>query len=276
MPRTGRRAGVRLSVPFAPKGISPLMRIVATFRALATAACAILTAGVVVATAVPAAADPPELHFESVCGAVVFSWDTATIGDDDSWATTVVRGTVVIEEFVMRARGDRDYGAADGDVFAVRRAGLPERTFVHEAPKPCTGSPALTVTAASDCSALHLTFTNGGTAPVSGLQLLADRDAPRDLAAIEPGEDVQSIDLPDGLPFMIRGPGVTGGWVTWFIGAHTRPGGCAVPSTASPAPGGGLPVTGPDAKSLWTAGALLAGAGVLLLLVSRRRHTRAR
>jgi hypothetical protein len=252
------------------------MRIVATFRGLATAASALLIAGVVVATAAPAAADPPELRFESLCGAVAFSWDTGTIGDEDTWATTVLRGTVVIEEFVMRSRGDRDYGATDGDVFEIRRAGLPERTFVHEAPKTCTDAPALTVTAASDCSALQLTFNNGGAAPVTGLQLLAGGDAPRDLAAVEPGEHVQSIDLPDGLPFLIRGPGVTGGWLTWFIGAHAKPSGCAVPSSPSGAPGGNLPVTGVDAASLWTAGVLLAGAGVLLVLVSRRRRAQAR
>lgn len=253
------------------------MRTIATFRTMAaSAASAFLIAGVIFGTATPATADPPELRFESFCGAVVFSWDTGTIGSADSWATTVLRGTVVIEEFVMRARGNREFGAIDGDVFEIRREGLPEQTFVHEAPDGCTTAPQLTVTAANDCSALQLNFTNGGTTPVTGLQLLADGEAPHDLASIEPGEHTQSIDLADGVPFMIRGPRVTGGWLTWFIGAYDKPDSCAGPSSPSaPAssPGGNLPVTGVDAKSIWIAGALLAGAGVVLLLTSRRRRS---
>ncbi|WP_144120860.1 LPXTG cell wall anchor domain-containing protein [Catellatospora sichuanensis] len=237
---------------------------------------ALVVAAAVVGSAAPASADPPELSFVNLCGSVSLTWDTGTIGDTEDWATTVLRGSVLVEQFRMPSRGDREYGAIDGDVFEIRREGLPPRSFVHEAPEGCDSAPRLSVVASSDCTGLQLSFTNTGTTAVAGVQLLAGSPVPQDLAPIGVGSHTLTFSLADGTPFYVRGPGAGGGWLTWIVGAYDKPAACSTrtptPAASASPPGGTLPVTGTAAGPVWGAGALLVAAGVVFLLVSRRRR----
>ncbi|MCX4390062.1 LPXTG cell wall anchor domain-containing protein [Micromonospora peucetia] len=195
-------------------------------RMLAAAAALLLTGGVVVGLAAPAAADPPEVRLLNLCGAVDFTWSTGTIGGDESWPTTVLRNGAVIDEFVMRDRGGATYVAGDGDIFEIRREGLPERTYAHRVPDGCTGAPELTATAKDECFSLVLTFVNGGDTPVTGLQMLLPGSAPRELDPVGPGSIAQFFDLADGDPFQVRGPVPGGGWATLLSGRYHQPERC--------------------------------------------------
>jgi LPXTG-motif cell wall-anchored protein len=192
----------------------------------AVAGSLLLAGGLVAATAGPAAADPPELTLVNRCGAVEFSWDTGTIGGDERWPTTVLRNGTVIDEFAMGSRGDATYGALDGDSFEIRREGLPERGFAHEAPDGCAGVPALTVTAADECFSLRLTFANAADTPATGLQVLVPGDAPREVDPVGFGSLDLHLGLRTGDPFQVRGPVPGGGWATWLTGRYNQPARC--------------------------------------------------
>jgi LPXTG-motif cell wall-anchored protein len=239
-----------------------------------TVISAFVIAGAALGTATPAFADPPELIFQNLCGSVSLTWDTGTIGDPASWDTTVLRTSVIIERFSMPSRGDREFGALDGDIFEVRRDGLPTRSFVHETPDTCKNEPRLAVTASSDCTGLQLSFTNSGAAALSGLQLMAASPVPQDLPPIGVGTQTVSFPLANGTPFHLRGPGATSGWLTWLTGTHTTPETCSTPPPVTPGgpSGGTLPVTGATAAPFLGAGALLVASGLVFLLISRRRR----
>lgn len=263
-------------------------------RLLGSAVGTLLATGVLVlGVAAPASADPPEVRFEDRCGAVAFTWDTGTIGSDETWATTVLRGDVVVEEFDMRSRGDRVYAARDGDIFEMRREGLHPASFVHRAPDGCAGGPALTVTATSECSSLLLAFTNTGDTPVTGLQVLLTGVGARDVPPLDPGSVDLRYTLADGAGFYVRGPLAGGGWADWLSGTYQQPADCASepatppasgdpdpspdessPGTAAPGDGGGLPVTGAQSALFSVAGVLLVGIGAALFLAARRRRLR--
>lgn len=264
-------------------------------RSSAIVVATLMMIGGLVFGAAPAAADPPEIRFENLCGAVGFSWDTGTIGDDDVWPTTVLRNGAVTEEFEMQFRGDREYGARDGDLFEMRREGLAPSSYLHRSPEGCTGTSLLTVVPTSGCTALTLTFDSDGAAPVSGLQVLAAGPVPQDVEPLGPGRTRLDIPLPDGAAFWVRGPLVGGGWATWLTGTYQRPVDCAVdpspspsaepsPSeepTATPTPGGapgaggGLPVTGAGTVRVFAVGLVLVGVGVALFLAAHRLRTAA-
>jgi LPXTG-motif cell wall-anchored protein len=277
-------------------------------RLSALAAATLLTiGGLLFGTATPVAADPPTVNFTDLCGAVGFSWDTGTIGGADGWPTTVLRNDTVIDEFPMQSRGSMEYGASDGDVFEIRREGLPASAFLHRTPDGCTDAPLLTITPTSGCAGLTLSFANAGTSPISGIQVLATGYAPWEVAPLAPGRTELELPLVNGDGFYIRGPLAGGGWSVWLTGTHVRPADCAaepspIPSadpsaepttdpTVTPAPGGtvttpgeivtpgvgaggGLPVTGTQPALITTAGLALVGVGVALFIVTRRRRVR--
>ncbi|TWJ24239.1 LPXTG cell wall anchor domain-containing protein [Micromonospora endolithica] len=262
--------------------------------------------GLLLGTATPAVADPPMVNFADLCGAVGFSWDTGTIGGDDGWQTTVVRNDAVIDEFSMRSRGSAEYGASDGDLFEIRREGLPTSSYLHRTPEGCTDAPLLTVTPTSGCDGLVLSFSNEGTRPVPGIQVLADGYPPWEVAPLAPGRTELELPLVDGDPFYVRGPRAGGGWSTWLTGTHVRPTDCAVEPSPSPSgdpgpsagpsadpspsvttpgasvttpgatvpPGasGQLPITGAQTALISIAGLVLLGTGVALFVATRRRR----
>ncbi|SCG62205.1 LPXTG-motif cell wall anchor domain-containing protein [Micromonospora halophytica] len=255
--------------------------------------------GLLLGTATPAVADPPMVNFTDLCGAVGFSWDTGTIGGDDRWQTTVVRNDAVIDEFSMRSRGSAEYGASDGDLFEIRREGLPTSSYLHRTPEGCTDAPLLTVTPASGCDGLVLSFSNEGTRPVPGIQVLADGYPPWEVAPLAPGRTELELPLVDGDPFYVRGPRAGGGWSTWLTGTHVRPADCAVEPSPSPSgdpgpsadpsadpspsvttpgasgpPGASdqLPITGAQTTLISIAGLVLLGTGVALFVMTRRRR----
>lgn len=278
-------------------------------RLSALAAATLLTiGGLLLGTAAPAAADPPTVNFADLCGAVGFSWDTGTIGGDDGWPTTVLRNDTVIDEFPMRSRGSQEYGASDGDVFEIRREGLPSSSYLHRTPEGCTDAPLLTVTATNGCDGLTLSFVNAGTTPVAGVQALSTGHPPWELEPIGPGATELTLPLTDAAAFYVRSPRSDGSWSTWLVGIYTQPTDCPVdpspipstdPSTdpspsdspsdspsagstatatpggtAVPGAGGGLPVTGAETALLSTVGLVLVGAGTALFVVARRRRVR--
>ncbi|MEV1145252.1 LPXTG cell wall anchor domain-containing protein [Micromonospora sp. NPDC049799] len=195
-------------------------------RLLGTAVGALLLiGGLVLGATGPAAADPPEIRFENLCGAVAFDWDTGTIGGDETWATTVLRDGVVIDEFEMRERGGQKYGARDGAVFEIRREGLPAREYLHRSPADCVDPPQLTVTAASECSSLLVTFGNLGTTPITGIQVLIEGVGGRDVPPVATGSRDLHFRLADGARFYVVTP-LGSGFAHWFSGTYDRPERC--------------------------------------------------
>jgi hypothetical protein len=196
-------------------------------RLLGTAVGSLLLAGgLVFGATAPAGADPPEIRFENLCGAVAFDWDTGTIGDDETWATIVLRDGVVIDEFEMRARGGREYGARDGALFEVRREGLPARDYLHRSPDDCVDPPQLTVVATSECSSLLLTFGNLGATTITGIQVLIEGVGGRDVAPLATGSRDEHHRLADGARFHVATP-LGGGFAFWFSGTYVKPERCA-------------------------------------------------
>lgn len=217
------------SLPRPPAGRrTTAFRTTGHVRRLVTTVTAtlLMIGGLVIGGVAPAAADPPEIRFENRCGSVGFAWDTGTIGGGDAWPTTVLRDGTLIDEFVMGARGDADYAARDGEVFEIRREGLPERTFVHRSPDGCVDAPLLAVSPANECFSLMLVFVNEGTAPVTGLQVLVAGAAPRDVGPRYPGRTETHHPVGDGERFYVRSPLAGGGWVTWLTGIYDRPERC--------------------------------------------------
>ncbi|MBQ0904095.1 hypothetical protein [Micromonospora sp. U21] len=195
-------------------------------RLLGTAVGSLLLIGsLVLGATAPAGADPPEIRFENLCGAVAFEWDTGTIGGDETWATTVLRDGVVIDEFEMRARGGREYGARDGALFEIRREGLPARDYLHRSPDDCVDPPQLTVAATSECSSLLLTFGNLGTNPITGIQVLIEGVGGRDVAPLGTGSRDEHHRLPDGARFHVVTP-LGSGVASWFSGTYVKPERC--------------------------------------------------
>ncbi|MFF0177246.1 LPXTG cell wall anchor domain-containing protein [Micromonospora profundi] len=185
----------------------------------------LLVGGLVLAATAPASADPPEIRFENLCGAVAFDWDTGTIGGDETWATTVLRDGVVIDEFEMRERGGQKYGARNGAVFEIRREGLPTRDYLHRSPDDCVDPPQLTVAAASECSSLLVTFGNLGTTPITGIQLLIEGVGGRDVAPVGTGSRNVHFRLADGARFYVVTP-LGSGFAYWFSGIYDKPERC--------------------------------------------------
>jgi hypothetical protein len=197
-------------------------------RLLLLPGAAALFAGALVVGAAPAAhADPPDITMSEECGVAVFSWDTGTIGGDETWATTVLRNGVAIDRFEMRERGNRRYGATDRDVFVVRRAGLPDRDLVYRAPDGCVDPPKITVTADAQCHVLELRVSNEGTAPVSGLRLYSPANpTAEELAPVAPGAVTLVLRLADGANFALVSGAAGPEMVTWMAGTYRRPAGC--------------------------------------------------
>ena len=352
-------------------------------RLLALPVAAALAAGLLVlGVPAPAQADPPRVVLTASCGVAALTWDTGTIGGTETWQTAIRRNDVVIDRFEMRDRGGRRYGAVDGDLFVVRRDGLPDQELVFRAPEDCTGAAELTVTAATECYGVELRLANAGSGPVTGLRVLSPASpTPQELTPVAPGAVTVVLRLSDGDNYLLAGGGTGADMVTWFAGTYHAPAGCGpdavsvtvtdacdgaridatnraegavrlrvvvddVPTTdrviragdrddftvpaapgavvvvrnleldlelarhtlaATPCPspsptstpsptlspspsvtptdgvpaepgdggsGGGLPVTGASTALLGAAGTLVVGAGVVLLLVARRRRTR--
>ncbi|WP_406074665.1 hypothetical protein [Micromonospora sp. NBC_01638] len=185
----------------------------------------LLLGGLVLGATTPAGADPPEIRFENLCGAVAFDWDTGTIGGDETWATTVLRDGEVIDEFEMRARGGQKYGARDGARFEIRREGLPARDYLHRSPDDCVNPPQLTVAAASECSALLLTFGNLGATPITGIQVLIEGVGGRDVAPVATGSRNEHLGLADGARFYVVTP-LGSGFAYWISGTYDKPERC--------------------------------------------------
>ena len=202
-------------------------------RLLVAASAAVLAAGVLAfGSAAPAFADPPEITFTADCGVASMEWDTGTIGGTETWATTVLRNGVVIDEFEMRERGSRRYGAIDADVFVVQRAGLPDRSLVHDAPDSCTESPQLTVTTTVDCYGVEFHLTNAGTEPITGLWLTFPVEF-IELAPVAPGAVVLRHDFEDGIPYALGSGPVSAAGIIWFTGRYSQPDGCGPDSVTA-------------------------------------------
>ncbi|MEV2239217.1 hypothetical protein [Micromonospora sp. NPDC049891] len=197
-------------------------------RLLALPVAGVLAAGVLVLGApAPAQADPPRVILAASCGVAALSWDTGTIGGTESWQTTIRRNDVVIDRFEMRDRGGRRYGAVDGDVFVVRRDGLPDQDLVFRAPEDCTGAAQLTVTAQTECYGVELRLANAGSEPVTGLRVLSPvSPTPGELAPVAPGAITVVLRLTDGDNYLLASGGTGADMVTWFAGTYRAPAGC--------------------------------------------------
>lgn len=258
----------------------------------------LLAGSLSVLPATAASADPPVVLLSNLCGIAELDWDTGTIGGD-SWPTVVLRDGARIDEFTMHERGDRRYGATDGDVFTLRRTGLPDLDLVHDAPDGCE-APLLTVRAAADCAGLRLTLANAGTEPITGLRLHSVLDTSPAGTALPPvagGSGDLTFALPDATPYALFSGPAGSDAVLWLSGVHRVPDGCATPSpsavvttpstgggsaapsasaveaSASDGGGPGLPVTGDRTLAIGVAGlVLVVGGGGLLHLARRRRR----
>ncbi|MFY1636398.1 hypothetical protein ACN27F_24510 [Solwaraspora sp. WMMB335] len=261
-------------------------------------AAAVATAGLVLGVGAPAQAVPPELAVEMVCGALDVRWTSDPLDDGVPPVDTVVlRNGVVVEEFTMTGSGFRRYGAADGDLFVIRRAGERDTPPVpFAAPDGCGETPLLEVNATNGCAGLKLTLTNRGTGAVDGLLLITADTFPagEPLAPVAPGTTELGFALPDGTVYdLITGPFALDA-PTWMTGTYVRPDSCDAPSstpapTASATPGDGptasatpdgagaggeLPVTGAAGIGYALGGVGLVGAGLVVLTVLRRRRIR--
>lgn len=212
-----KRVPIRLRSLFAASGVAVLF-----------------AGGLVFGMASPAPADPPHITMSEECGSALFTWDTGTIGGDETWATTVLRNGVAVDEFQMRERGNRRYGAVDGDVFVVRRAGLPDRDMVYREPEGCADAPKLKVTAENLCHTLELHLSNEGSAPITGLRLLsAASPAPEELAPVEPGSVTLVRRLADGASYLLVSGTPGPAQVTWIAGTYRQAAGCGPEAIAA-------------------------------------------
>lgn len=196
--------------------------------ALRRICAAVLFVGTLIfAHAAPAHADPPELQLVPFCGGTVLQWDTGTIGGSESWATTVLRNDDVVEQFEMHERGQVRYGASDGDIFFVRRAGLPEVSLVYEMPADCGDIPQLSISVVNECFALKIDVTNASSAVAENLRIYT-RTNPDGTALPDVSNGTASVyqALSDGETFVIAenlaGPGTK----LWIIGTYEKPEGC--------------------------------------------------
>ncbi len=261
------------------------MRHVTTRRLLGTTAAGLITgllAGVL--PAVSAAADPPLVVISPRCGAADLSWDTGTIGGDESWPTVVLRNGSRINEFTMQSRGAASYGASDGDVFTLQRAGLPEVTLVQRDPEGCA-APQLTVTAVAECAGLRLRLDSARPGPLAGLRLHSALDTGPEGTPLPPlaaGSTDLSFALPDGSPYAVFSGPAGSEAVLWYAGVFRSPDGCTsaspVPPTAtavpSPSAGGpSLPVTGDRTLLIVLIGLGLTTGGLIVMQVARRRRS---
>lgn len=265
------------------------------------AAASVATAGLVLGVGAPAQAAPPVLAVEMLCGALDVRWTSDPLDDSvEPVDTVVLRNDVVVEEFTMVGSGFRRYGAADGDLFVIRREGerdTPPVPFL--APDGCTGAPVLDVSAGNGCAGLGLTLTNRGAESVDGLLLLTADTFPtgETLAPVSPGITELSFALPGGTVYsLITGPFALDA-PTWMAGTYAPPASCDTPGpspsmpTASTTPGavgdptsiatpgggsagGELPVTGAAGVAYAVGGIVLVGTGLVLLAVLRRRRIR--
>ncbi|MFY1698106.1 MULTISPECIES: hypothetical protein [unclassified Solwaraspora] len=262
-------------------------------------AVAVATAGLVLGAGSPAQAVPPELAVEMVCGALDVRWTSDPLDDDvEPVDTVVLRNDVVVEQFTMLGSGFRRYGAADGDIFVIRRAGERDTPPVpFRAPDGCADSPVLQVSADDGCAGPELTVTNLGTGSVDDLLLVTAETFPvgETLAPVPPGTTELAFALPDGARYeLITGPFALDA-PTWMAGTYTRPSACDAPSptpttmvTTSPAPasptvaatpggggaGGELPVTGTAGIAYAVSGVALVAAGLALVAGLHRRRIR--
>ncbi|MEQ4302588.1 LPXTG cell wall anchor domain-containing protein [Plantactinospora sp. B6F1] len=228
------------------------MRVPTWLRSLLAApgAAVLLAGGLILGSASPAHADPPPITLTERCGVAVLSWDTGTIGGEETWATTVLRNGVAVDRFEMRERGNRRYGAADRDAFVVRRAGLPDVNLMFREPDGCADVPRLTVTAGAQCHVLELRLSNEGTTAVTGLRLYTPASpAAEELAPVPPGAVTLVRRLADGDNYALVGGAPGPEQVTWMVGTYREPAGC-----------------GPDAIAVEVADAC---AGVRVALSSR-------
>ncbi|EEP73577.1 hypothetical protein MCAG_03904 [Micromonospora sp. ATCC 39149] len=203
-------------------------------RLLVASGAAVLFAGALVGGAASAAqADAPEITMSEQCGVAVFSWDTGTIGGDETWATTVLRNGVAIDRFEMRERGNRRYGATDRDTFVIQRAGLPDRNLVFRAPDGCADAPRLAVTADAHCHVLELHLANEGTTPITGLRLFSPaHPTPEELGPLAPGRVTLVRRLADGDNYLLASGEPGPEQVTWMVGTYRQPAGCGPEAVA--------------------------------------------
>lgn len=262
-------------------------------------AVTVATAGLVLGVGAAARAVPPVLAVEMGCGALDVRWTSDPLDDGvEPVDTVVLRNDVVVEEFTMVGSGFRRYGAADGDLFVIRRAGERDTPPVpFRAPDGCTGTPVLDVSADNGCAGLELTLTNRGTGSVDGLLLVTADTFPAGeaLAPVPPGTTELAFALPDGTAYeLITGPFALDA-PTWMTGTYAPPADCEAPSptptpvattpatpgtpTVAATPGGGgaggeLPVTGAAGVAYAVGGVALVAAGLALLAGLRRRRIR--
>ncbi|GIJ24460.1 hypothetical protein [Micromonospora lutea] len=205
------------------------MRVPVLFRRLLALplAGALVVGALILGVPTPAQADPPRVVLTASCGVAALSWDTGTIGGTETWPTTIRRNDVIIDRFEMTDRGSRRYGAVDGDVFVVRRDGLPDQNLVFRAPGGCTGAAQLTVTAQTECYGVELRLANAGSEPIRGLRLLSPAaPAPEELAPVAPGAATVVLRLADGDNYLLASGGTGSDMVTWFAGTYRVPAGC--------------------------------------------------
>jgi|GEM_PF-6211081 len=260
-------------------------------------AISVVAAGLVLGVGAPAAAAPPMLAVEMVCGALDVRWTSDPLDDSvEPVDTVVLRNDVVVEEFTMVGSGFRRYGAAGGDLFVIRRAGERDTPPVpFRAPDGCTDAPELQVSADNGCTGLELTLANRGTGSVDGLLLVTADTFPagETLAPVPPGTTELAFALPDGTAYqLITGPFALDA-PTWITGTYAPPADCEAPSptptpgatmpgmpTVAATPGGGgsaggeLPVTGAAGIAYVVGGVALVAAGLALLAGVRRRRIR--
>ncbi|GAA3951064.1 hypothetical protein [Actinoplanes auranticolor] len=197
-------------------------------RLLTVAVAAVVSAGgLLLGTAAPAAADPPLLNFGELCGVAQLRWDAGPVLGGEPIATTVLRNGMVLDEFAMGNRGEHRYGAGDGDIFVVRRAGLPDETFDYQVPDDCADAPRLALTAADECFSVMLRLQNSGSTAVDGLLLQTGHDpAGRALPPVEPGVTEVPVAVADGAVFRLVSGSVGPGAVLWLQHTFRRPAGC--------------------------------------------------
>jgi LPXTG-motif cell wall-anchored protein len=203
-------------------------------RLVIPAVAAVLsTGGLLLGTAAPASADPPVLSFADLCGAAELSWDAGPVIGGEPVATTVLRNGAVLEDFAMGNRGRQRYAAADGDTFVVRRAGLPDTTFRHDAPDDCAGAPRLAVSVTDECFSAMLRLDNSGTTAVDGLRLhTSDTPAGRALPPVEPGVTEVPVAVADGDFYRLTSGSAGADAALWLQGSYDRPAGCGPDAVA--------------------------------------------
>ncbi|WP_158553875.1 hypothetical protein [Micromonospora deserti] len=200
-------------------------------RALAaTAMAAPLAAGLVLVTAMPAAAaDPREVRFSSLCGAVRVDWgpDGRVIGDPGLGRTLVLRNGAVVEEFDMGPRGNHQIGAAPGDIVELRWPDIGQsRDYRYLVRRDCDNPPRLRVTPQHDCFRAELKLENSGSTPIEGFAVASPEPPRQHPISIPPGSSYRYLPLSDGDRYGLRATLPDGSYALWLAATYRLPDGC--------------------------------------------------